>query len=510
MATGSTIDDDLDRAAPADPVAVPAVGHFAGRSLAGLVAVLAAGAGFGLLLILVRLRWQPVYTLDHDVAASLNAAVSRHHWAVTVLTQISRFGGRPFLIPLVLLAGLALVVRRRYRLAVYLLVTGVGALLLDPALKVAVGRLRPLVESPVAHAPGNSFPSGHALGSSVAYGALLLVFLPALAGWWRRIAVGVAAFVVLAIGFSRVALGVHYLSDVLAGWLLGAAWLGVTGYAFRLWRHEVGRPVAPLAEGLEPEQAGELSPAPAEPVLLPHPWTRAFQLVTGWILVFGACYGLGVLVTHAHLGFDDGVPAFLAAQRTPRLTTLSWWASKAGDTHAILFLSLLFVVVGVAALRRLRPALFLAVVMFGELSLFLATAAAVRRPRPEVSHLDGPLPTSSFPSGHIAATICLWWAVLLVVWPRTRAWWRWILPVPAVLMPALVATSRMYRGMHHPTDVAGAVLLSALLLTLAYHVIRPNADLGASRESVRDKDSPPRLPSAQRAAGADQSTSPRW
>ena len=59
------------------------------------------------------------------------------------------------------------------------MVTGVGALLLDPSLKLLVGRLRPIVDVPVASAPGNSFPSGHALGSMVAYGALLLVFLPA-------------------------------------------------------------------------------------------------------------------------------------------------------------------------------------------------------------------------------------------------------------------------------------------------------------------------------------------
>jgi undecaprenyl-diphosphatase len=466
--------------APPDPVAVPAAGHFAARSLAGLIAVLGAGVGFGLLLALVRLHWQPLSHLDHDVAADLNALVSRHHWMVTTLTQISRYGGRPFLIPLIVVASVALAVRRRYRLAVYLLVTGIGALILDPALKAVVGRLRPVVESPVAHAPGNSFPSGHALGSFVAYGALLLVFLPALGRWGRRILVPLAALVVLAIGFSRIGLGVHYLSDVLGGWLLGAAWLGITGYAFQLWRTEVGRPAAPLAEGLEPEQAPELTPAPAERVLLPHPWTKGFELVTGWILVFGACYGLGILVTHFHLGLDHSVPAYFAAHRTPRLNGLSWWASKAGDTHAILFLSLVFAVVAAAALRRLRPVLFLTLVMFGELSLFLAVAAAVRRPRPMVTHLDGPLPTSSFPSGHIAATICLWWVMVLVVWPRTHAWWRWILGALAVLMPALVATSRMYRGMHHPTDVAGAVLLSTLLLTLVYLVVRPNADLRAA------------------------------
>jgi membrane-associated phospholipid phosphatase len=468
--------------ASAHPVTAPPVRHFAGRSLAGLVAVLGAGVGFGLLLVLVRLSWRPLYALDHDAAVDLNALVHRHDWMVAVLRQISTYGGRPLLIPLVVVVALALTLRRRYRLAIYLVVTGIGAGLLDPAVKVIVGRLRPVLETPVAHAPGNSFPSGHALSSFVVYGALVLVFLPALGRRLRLVVLPLAALLVFAIGLSRVALGVHFVSDVLAGWLLGACWLGVTGYAFRLWRTEVGRAPAPVSEGLEPEQARQLSAAPAERTLLSHPWTSAFELVTAWVLSFGLLYGFGVLVSrytgHSVLArLDSAVPAWFAAHRSDRVNELSWWASKAGDTHAILAISLVFVALSVAVLRRLRPALFLALVLFGELGLFLASAAAVQRPRPTVPHLDGPLPTSSFPSGHIAATICLWWAVLLVIWPRTRAWWRWIFAVLAVLMPALVAVSRMYRGMHHPTDVAGAVLLAALLVTMVYRIVRPNADL---------------------------------
>ncbi len=500
--------------APADPVAGPAVRHFAGRSLAGLVAVLAAGVGFGLLLTLVRLRWRPLSTLDHDVADGLNAIVSRHHWMVSTLTEISTFGGRPVLIPLVVIATVALLLRRRYRLATYLIVTGVGAILLDPSLKVIVGRLRPVVADPVAHAPGHSFPSGHALGSAVAYGALLLVFLPALRRTWlRRLVVVLVALLVFAIGFSRVGLGVHYVSDVLAGWLLAAAWLGVTGYAFRLWRTEVGRPAAPLAEGLEPEQAPELTAAPAHQHVV-HPWTKAFELATGWVLILGVLYGFGLLVSRYDHGtfvehLDASVPRWLADHRTDRLNGLSWWASKAGDTHAILFVSLVFCPLALAWTRRWRPVVFVVLTMFGELSLFLASAAAVDRPRPEVPHLDGQLPTSSFPSGHIAATICLWWAVLLVVWPRTRTWWRWIFAVLAFLMPAIVALSRMYRGMHHPTDVVGAMILASLLLSLVYLVIRPNAGITRPNLASAEAEAETEGEERERAAGTDLERSQR-
>ena len=65
--------------------------------------------------------------------------------------------------------------------------------------------------------------------------------------------------------------------------------------------------------------------------------------------------------------------------------------------------------------------LFLVLAMFGELTLFLVTAAAVGRPRPPVQQLDGQMPTSSFPSGHIAATLCLWVSIALLVTARTGA-----------------------------------------------------------------------------------------
>jgi undecaprenyl-diphosphatase len=458
--------------------------HFAERGVLGLLAVIAAGLGFGLLLLLVRVHWKPLQSLDGGVAADLNAVVARRHPVVTVLNAIASIGGRPIMIWLVTIAVALLLIRRRTRLAVYLLVTGVGALMLDPSLKTLVGRLRPVVDVPVAAAPGNSFPSGHAFGSAVVYGALLLVFLPTLRPAWRRAAVAVVGVLVLAIGVTRVALGVHYVSDVLAGWLLAGAWLGVTAYAFRLWRREVGSPQRPLIEGLEPEAAHDITPAPDAEKLIPHPWAGVAEIITGWVLIFGALYVFGEVVSY-HAGgtfvdaLDTDVPKWFEAHRTAQLNGLSYAWSKAGDTHAILLVSLVVCPLAVALWRRWRPVLFVVLAMFGELTLFLASAAAVGRPRPEASHLDGDLPTSSFPSGHIAATMCLYVSIALLLIPRLRHWTRWLALVPAIVMPIGVATSRMYRGMHHPSDVAGALLLTVLWLGLLYWVIRPNADIAA-------------------------------
>jgi membrane-associated phospholipid phosphatase len=456
--------------------------HFTERSVLGLLAVIAVGLGFGLLLLLVRLRWGPLQSLDRSVADGLNSLISPHKPLVTVLEAVTDLGGRPVLMWLVFVAVALLLIRRRTRLAVYVVVTGLGALLLDPSLKTLVGRLRPVVDIPISSAPGNSFPSGHALGSFVAYGALLLVFLPAIAPRWRKVAIAVVGLIIAVIGFTRIALGVHFLSDVLAGWLLGAAWLGVTAYAFRVWRREVGQPVGPLEDGLEPEAARDVTPAPDEEKILPHPWADAASLLVGWVFIFGLLYVLGWGVTNhtkdtwissADVGFDRWLQTF----RTTGLDDLSYLWSKAGDTHMILLVSLIFCPLVVALWRRWRPVLFIVLAMFGELSLFLASAAAVGRPRPPVENMDGPMPTSSFPSGHIAATMCLYAAIAVLCFPRVRAWWRWLFVALAVIMPAGVALSRMYRGMHHPTDFLGSCVLTACWITLLYFVLRPNADL---------------------------------
>jgi undecaprenyl-diphosphatase len=85
--------------------------------------------------------------------------------------------------------------------------------------------------------PGASFPSGHSQAAIVGYGVLLLLLLPALSRGWRRAAVVLAVLMVVGIGFSRVALAAHFVSDVLAGFALGAVWLGLMTAIFRPWRH---------------------------------------------------------------------------------------------------------------------------------------------------------------------------------------------------------------------------------------------------------------------------------
>jgi undecaprenyl-diphosphatase len=449
--------------------------HFARRSLIGLAAVIAAATGFGLLLLLVRSGWPPLTSFDRGAADTLNQAVAGNRIVVTVLTAITNLGARTILFWLVTVSAAVMLIRRQYPLTVYLVATGLGALILDPAIKMLVGRLRPMVPDPVAMAPGYSFPSGHTLDSTVFYGVMLLVFLPIIPRRLRKPVIGLTIGLLAAIGFSRVALGVHYPSDVIGGWLLGVAWLGVTAHAFGHWRAEMGQPPRHLSEGLAPEAAPQLGPTRIVPVA--HPWLIAARLIASFVLIAGTLFGLGKLITRYPPAFDEAVPRWLAAHRTPALNTISDYISQGGNTHWIMAVGLVIVPVTLALTRRWRPAVFVAVVMFGELGLFLSVATIVHRARPLVIQLDGHLPTSAFPSGHTAATTCLYGALAILVVPRTRGLWRWLAIAAAGLLPVLVALSRMYRGEHHPLDVGGGILLALLWLTAVTLALRPNADL---------------------------------
>ena len=209
--------------------------------LAPLVTVTVAALIFAILLIAVRLQWAPLESADHGAAASINSLVAGSATLVSVVKAVTFLGSNGVLWTVIVAATVILAIRRRWRLAAYLLVTGAGALTLDPILKSLVGRLRPVVAHPIAHGTGDSFPSGHSLGSIVCYGAILLVFLPAARGRWRTAFVTVIITLIALIGISRILLGVHYLSDVVGAWAVGITWLGITALAFELSRSAAGR-----------------------------------------------------------------------------------------------------------------------------------------------------------------------------------------------------------------------------------------------------------------------------
>jgi membrane-associated phospholipid phosphatase len=213
---------------------------------------------FGLLLFLVQDRWPPLLEVDDGARDALHAFAVRHDWFVTAMKAVSTAGSAPVYWVVFGVLAAWLESRGLRRLAVFVAVTLVGSAILNSLVKVAVDRARPVLPDPVAHASGFSFPSGHAQSATTAVLVALLVFAPVLRGARRRLAIAAAVLWVVLVGFSRVALGVHFVSDVLAGAVLGAAWVAGMAASFNAWRRECGRPPAQPGEGLEPESAERL------------------------------------------------------------------------------------------------------------------------------------------------------------------------------------------------------------------------------------------------------------
>ena len=148
---------------------------------------------------------------------------------VEIWLAITQAGGL-FLVLVGAALVVALVALRRPRLAVTVALALVAAFLLTAEVKVFVGRPRP--PDPVAPYEGYSFPSGHTLNATVTYGiAALLLWRSDLSPRVRLVAAGALVALIAAVGLSRIALGVHYPSDVVAGWLAGTAIVGVVALA---------------------------------------------------------------------------------------------------------------------------------------------------------------------------------------------------------------------------------------------------------------------------------------
>ena len=235
------VSDAVDQSSPAAEVAT---GRDWQRSVTFFVVLGILVVPFLLLLLLVTDKWGPLAAADQGARDGLHVFALGSSWFVGAMRTFSDSGSSLAWQIVTVVVALVLLVRRRWRLAAFVVVTIAGSSLLNSAVKATVNRDRPAVDQPFVHEPGASFPSGHSQAAMVGYGVLLLLLLPALSRGWRRAAVVLAVLMVVGIGFSRVALAAHFVSDVLAGFALGAVWLGLMTAIFRPWRHidEVERP----------------------------------------------------------------------------------------------------------------------------------------------------------------------------------------------------------------------------------------------------------------------------
>jgi len=157
--------------------------------------------------------------------------------ATTVLHAITQLGSPLFLLPMTLVASLIFLRRRRIRGAILLTATMVGVSLLNWILKSVFQRPRPLPFFGLTVPASYSFPSGHSLAAFCFYGALAALVTARLRStFWSALVWAGAVVIIVAVGFSRLYLGLHYPSDIIGGYATGFVWVLTVASADRMFR----------------------------------------------------------------------------------------------------------------------------------------------------------------------------------------------------------------------------------------------------------------------------------
>jgi membrane-associated phospholipid phosphatase len=203
----------------------------------------------------------------------------------------------------------------------------------------------------------------------------------------------------------------------------------------------------------------------------------AVRLVPAAVLLWALLAGAGYVLTHAltdtaFYDWDGSANRWFARHRSGTWNTATHLVTFCAETLTVIGIGLVFFVGLRIMLGRWRESLFLAVVLVGEVTIFVSTTFVIDRDRPNVTHLDSAPPTSSFPSGHTAASVALYVGLAVIAWHTSnRGWLRALATAGAILIPVLVALSRLYRGMHYPSDVLAGALLGCLWVAVCARVL---------------------------------------
>jgi len=207
------------------------------RSLAIGSAVMLGAVLVFMLLASALTQGSPMIRFDQAIANALRANLAPR--ALQVFAELTHLADTVTLTVLCVIGTLVLLVRSQRGLALAWVLAIAGNGVLNQSLKQLIGRVRPLDPAGALPAQGLSFPSGHSSGAVVAYGMLAYLSLRLLPKPWHLPVLVAALVLAFTVGISRLVLGVHFASDVVAGIASGSAWLALiitSAELVREWR----------------------------------------------------------------------------------------------------------------------------------------------------------------------------------------------------------------------------------------------------------------------------------
>ncbi len=227
----------------------------------------------------------------------------------------------------------------------------------------------------------------------------------------------------------------------------------------------------------------------------------------GYVVMAVSLLALGLVVTHTLEGslgrWDLEVNRWLVDHRSDVWNTATRAVTLGLNTVPVIVVAVITVGILVAR-HRWREALLIAFALTLEVAVFLSVTFVVARPRPDVPRLNATPATSSFPSGHTAAALVLYAGIALVVSRCSRNRVIRVLVWPlAVAVVVSVGFARVYRGMHHPSDVVVGAAFGVACLWFANRAVRVGFPHERSADHDPTADRPPSIAAGPGAASGE-------
>lgn len=210
------------------------------------------------------------------------------------------------------------------------------------------------------------------------------------------------------------------------------------------------------------------------------------------LVIIWYALGRAVIASDAMMQADADVARWAVERRTPRFDRLTEIGSALSGTGVKILATAVLAGLMLAAWQRWRDPMVVILPLILEAMVFITVTYMVGRPRPDVDRLEGSPVNTSFPSGHAAAAF-VYSALLIVVCWHTRTWWiRTLAGFVTVSVAIIVGMSRVYRGMHHVSDVLAGFLLGGVSILFCWWLVervlhRTAAQPASGEPSVTDR-----------------------